>query len=158
MAETVTDLSGASVVLPTAVTVTVPVLVVEPAATVSVFALDSAKSAATAPVPAAAPTVTVTASLDALESVAVTVETPPLSEIDDGDNASLTVGAPSSSSIVSVRWPAGSATPLPPEAVPETLTSLFGSSTLLSTAAIVTVPQFDVFPAAIVSFVALDSA
>ena len=157
MAETVTDLSGASVTLSTAVTVTVPVLVVEPAAIVSAFALDSAKSAATAPAPAAAPTVTVTASLDGLVSVAVTVETPPLSEIDDGDNASLTVGAPSSSAMVSVR-PAGSATPLPPEAIPETLTSLSGSSMLLSTAAIVTVPQFAVFPAAIVSSVALDSA
>ena len=98
---TITCLSGASTSLSFAVTVTAPVLVVSPAAIVRVFALDRLKSAATTPGPAAVPTVTVTASLDAPDSVAVTVETPPFSEIDDEDSASVTVGSVSSSVSVS---------------------------------------------------------
>ena len=99
--ETVTDLSGESTVFPFAVTVTAPVLVVSPAAMTSALFALSAKSAAAAPAPAAAPTVTVTASLDALSSVAVTVDTPPVSGIDVGDNASAAVGNASSSVSVS---------------------------------------------------------
>ena len=95
VAETVADPSGASTASSTAVPVTVPVLAVEPAATVSVFAVESVK-----PSPVAE-TVSVTVSLDARFSTAVTVETPPSSEMDDGDRARVAAGAPSSS--LSVR-------------------------------------------------------
>ena len=105
VAETVTDLSGASVALSTAATVTVPVLVVEPIAMVSVFALDRPKSPDTAGDTAAADTVTVVASLAALSSVAVTVATPPFSEIDAGDSASDTTGLSSSMTVtVTASW------------------------------------------------------
>ena len=150
--ETVTDLFGESTEFPTAVIVTVPVLVASPDAIVNVSALDNVKSPETAPAPAAAETVTVTAALDVPESVAVTVDTPLLSETDDGDSARVTVGGPSSSRIVNVTLD-GSATLLPPEAVPETVTDLFGSSLLLSTAVIVTAPVLVVSPDAIVSVV-----
>ena len=95
VAETVTDLFGESVTSFVAASVTVPVLAVEPAATVSVFAVESVK-----PSPVAE-TVSVTVSLDARFSTAVTVETPPSSEMDDGDRARVAAGAPSSS--LSVR-------------------------------------------------------
>ena len=88
-------------------------------------------------------------------SVAVTVETPPFSEIDDADSDSVTPGAASSSAIVSVAFD-GAAAPPPPDTVPETVTDLSGSSSPLSTAAIVTAPALVVSPAAIVSVVALD--
>ena len=153
--ETDTVSSGSSVASPTADTVTVPELVVEPAAMVNVFALDRAKSPAAAVTPVA-DTVTVTASLDVRSSSAVTVETPPVSEIDDGDNASATVGNVSSSVSVSVTAD-GAATPLPPVAVAETVTLLSGASVALSTAVIVTVPALVVEPAAIVNVFALDS-
>ena len=116
--ETVTDLFGESTEFPTAVTVTVPVLVVSPDAIVNLSALDNVKSPETAPAPAAAATVTVTASLDAPESVAVTVDTPLLSEIDDEDSPSVTVGNASSSVSVNVTLD-GAVTPLPPETVPK---------------------------------------
>ena len=99
--ETVTLLSGASTALSFAVTVTTPALVVEPAAMVRVVAVLRAKSAAAAPVPAAAATVTVNAALDAPDKVAVTVETPPDSEIEDGPRTKLNVGRVSSSVRVS---------------------------------------------------------
>ena len=85
MPDTVTDLLAASTSLPFAVTVTRPALVVTPAARVRVVAVLRVKSPATAPVEAtaAAATVTVTASLDGPERVAVTVETPPVSVIDE---------------------------------------------------------------------------
>ena len=63
--DTVTLLSGSSSLLSTAVTVTVPVLLVAPAAIVNFAFPPSEKSAATAPVPAAAATVIVVSSLDA---------------------------------------------------------------------------------------------
>ena len=112
VAETVTDLSGASVALSVAVIVTVPALVVEPAAIVNVFALDSVKSV---PDPGDADTVSVTAALDGRFSVAVTVDTfdAPLSSIDDADNASATSGNASSSVMVSVTLD-GAATPVTP--------------------------------------------
>ena len=100
-AVTVTDLSGPSVASSTAVTVTAPALAVDPAAMISVAGFDSVKSPETAFVPAAAVTVSVTASLDARSSAAVTVVTPPLSEIDEDDSFSVAVGVASSS--VSVR-------------------------------------------------------
>ena len=155
--ETVTDLLSASTSLLFAVTVTVPELVVSPAAIVNVFAFDNAKSAATAPVPAAAATVTVAASLDTSESVAVTVDTPPASPIDVGDNASATVGNVSSSSIVNVTAD-GAATLLPPDiAVAETVTVSSASCVASSTAVTVTVPELVVSPAAIVNSSALDN-
>ena len=45
-------------------------------------------------------TVTVVAATEACDSVAVTVETPPFSEIDAGDSDSVTPGAPSLSVVV----------------------------------------------------------
>ena len=139
-----------------AVTVTEPALVVEPAAIVSVVALDSAKSAAIAPAPAAADTVTVTATLDVRSSRAVTVATPPFSEIEDEDSTSVVCGA-SSSVIVSVALD-GAATPLPPAAVADTATCLLPDATVLSFAVIVTEPALVVEPAAMVNVFALDSA
>ena len=109
VADTVTDLSGSSFALSFAVTVTTPVLAVSPAAMVSVAWLDSVKSPAPAFVPAVAATVSVTASLDARSSVAVTVLAlpAPLSAIVSGfegsgsDNASVATGVASSSFSVS---------------------------------------------------------
>ena len=151
--ETVTVLSGASTALSTAVNVTAPVLVVAPAAIVSVVPL-CVKSPATAGETGVADTVTVTDSLDAALSVAVTVLTPPFSLIEDGVSTRLTAGPTSSSVIVSVCGD-GSDTPFPPEADPETVTVLSGASTALSTAVNVTVPVLVVAPAAIVSVVPL---
>ena len=143
VAVTVTDLSGASTVLSFAVTVTMPVLAVCPDATVSVFALDSVK-----PFPEAA-TVSVTASLDARFKRAVTVATPPDSEIDEGDSANVAVGVASSS--VSVRLgPVTAPTPWSLDAVPVTVTERLPMlSTASFTAATVTVSvAFAVCPAA----------
>ena len=141
VAVTRTWASGSSAGLSCAVTVTVPVLTVAPAAMVSFVVLDSAKSPATAPVDAtgAADTVSVTAALDLPESVAVTVETPPFSPTVEGVSASATVGRVSSSVRVRVAFD-GFATPLPPAAAPETVTDLFGESTSLPFAVTVTVP------------------
>ena len=149
VADTVTDLSGASTGLFTAVTVTVPVLVVSPAAMVSVLLPVTVKSAPTAGDTAIVDTVSLTASLDGPLNVAVTVADPPFSEIEAGLRTSDTVGVASSSVIVRT-WSEGSATP-PPVAVADTVTSLSGASTALSTAVIVTVPVLVVSPAAIVS-------
>ena len=93
--------------LSTAVTVTAPVLAVAPAATVRVFAADSAKSPAIVSVPAAAAaaTVTVTASLEGWERVAVTDATPAFSRIEDGASTSATVGIASSSRICRYTGP-----------------------------------------------------
>ena len=149
VADTVTDLSGASTALFTALTFTVPVLVVAPAAIVSVSFALSVKSEATAGETAAADTTSVTFSLDTPLSVAVTVVESPFSEIDDGLSTRVTVGVASSSLIVRV-WSDGSATPLPPVAVADTVTDLSGASTALSTALILTVRVLVVSPAAIV--------
>ena len=80
--DTVTRLSGASVVSFTDVIVTVPVLVVTLAAIVSVVVADSVKSPATAGDTASAETVIVVAVVAGRFSVAVTVETLAFSEID----------------------------------------------------------------------------
>ena len=160
--ETVTDLSGSWVAAASpasfsAVTVTVPALVVEPAAMVSVLAVLSAKSPAiVSPPAAAAVTVTVTAALDLPDSRAVTVETPPFSEIasgDDGsgsDSSSVTTGSASSSSMVTVTS-RGFAAPEPPDTRPETTTSLSGASTSLLCGMTATCPVLVVAPAAMVS-------
>ena len=95
--ETVTDLSAASTELSTAVIVTVPVLVVEPAAIVRSLFVDSVA----APVAGLIDTVTVTAALDTEDSVAVTVLDPPFSAIVVSLSASVTVGVASSSVMVS---------------------------------------------------------
>ena len=67
---------------------------------VSVLSLLRRKSAAVAPVPAAAATVTVTAQLDGCESVAVTVNSPYASAVKVGANTSATVGTSSSSVVL----------------------------------------------------------
>ena len=151
--QTITDLSGESTSLPFAVTVTLPVLVVAPAAMVRVLAVLRAKSPDTAPIPHDAPTVTVTEpALVGCESVAVTIATPPVSVIDADDSTSDTVGRASSSSRVRVTSD-GSATPLPPVAVPDTVTDLSGASVSLPFAVTVTEPVLAVDPAAMVRVV-----
>ena len=152
-AATVTLLSGASVVLATAVTVTDPVLVVAPAAIVSDEPVR-VKSACIAGDTAVVVTVSVTASLDTPDSVAVTVDTPPFSRIEVADSTSAAVGVASSSVSVRVAF-GGFATLLPPAAVPETVTDLFGESTVLPFAVTVTVPALAVAPAAMVRVVAV---
>ena len=152
--DTVTVLSAVSTELFTAVIVTVPVLLVEPAAIVRSLFVDTVKSLFVAGLSALTETVTVTAALDAEDSVAVTVLDPPFSEIEDGLNTSVTVGVPSSSVMVSV-WSEGFDTP-PPLAEPDTVTVLFAASTVLSTAVTVTVPLLAVLPAAIVSVLLAD--
>ena len=151
--ETVTDLSGASVVSFTAVTVTRPVLVVAFAAKVRVVAVLRVKSPAAVFAPAAAATVTVTAAADCRSRVAVTVATPPFSEIELEDSASLVCGV-SSSARVRVAF-AGFATPLPPADVPDTTTCLFPEATALPLARTVTAPVLVVEPATIVKVIAV---
>ncbi len=102
MADTVTDLLGASTALFTALMLTFPVLVVDPAAMVSVSFALSVKSAPTAGDTAAADTMSVTFALDTALSVAVTTVESPFSPIDNGLSASDTVGVASSSVIVRV--------------------------------------------------------
>ena len=77
-----TLLSGASTELSAAVIVTVPVLVLEPAAIVSVLSVLSVKSDEVAGDTAAAETVRVMSWLDSALRVAVTVVEPPFSEIE----------------------------------------------------------------------------
>ena len=142
VAETVTVLFGASVVSSVAATVTAPLLAVEPAPMISVFAVDSVK-----PSPAAA-TVNVTAALDAPESVAVTVATPPASEMDEGDKARVAVGVPSSS--VRVRGaPVTGPTPCSLAAVPVTVTARLTTLSTWSSTAVSSTPAeaFAVAPA-----------
>ena len=119
---------------------------------VRVVSVLSVKSADTAGDTAAAETVNVTSWLETAPSVAVTVVEPPSSSMDDEPSTRDTVGVPSSSVIVRV-WLAGAATPLPPDAVADTVTCLSGASTSLSTAVTVTAPVLVVDPAAIVRVV-----
>ena len=93
-------LAGPTSSLSTAVSVTVPVLVVAPAAMVSVVPV-CVKSPATAGATGDIDTVTVTSSLDAVLNVARTaVEAPSISRLDPG--SSDRVGESSSSVIVTV--------------------------------------------------------
>ena len=156
VADTVTVLSlAASSASFTADTVTTPALAVAPAATVSVLFVLKRKSDDAVCKPADAVTVTVVGWLDRCESRAVTVDTPPFSEIDDDDNTSVTDGAASSSSMVSVTAD-GFATP-PPDAAADTDACLSGESVVSVTAVTVTAPALAVDPAAMVSVLALDS-
>ena len=83
VADTVTVLSGASRLLSTPVTVTVPVLAGRPGGDAQLrVGVLSVKSPLTAGATAAADTVTVVASLDARSRVAVTVLMPPFSLIE----------------------------------------------------------------------------
>ena len=152
--DTVTVLFGASTLLLFAVIVTVPVLAVLPAAIVRSLLFVIVKSLLVAGLTALAETVTVTAALDACDSAAVTVLDPPLSDIEAELSSRVTVGTPSSSVMVSVLL-AGFDTP-PPLDVADTVTVLFGASTLLLTAVIVTVPVLAVLPAAIVRSLFVD--
>ena len=74
----------------------------------------------------------------------------PVSSMVEGASASATVGAASSSSIVSVAS-AGLAILWPPDAAPETVTPLFGESVASAFAVTVTTPALVVAPAAKVS-------
>ena len=142
--------SGPSTSSSTAASTTVPALSVLPGAIVSRrFALN-AKSPASAGDTANAETVTVTSSAVTRLSCAVTRLSPPSSEICSGANTRVTVGAPSSSVIVSVCG-SGASRPAAPVAVALTRARRFGSSTSLSTAVTVTRPVLSVLPAAIVS-------
>ena len=151
VADTLTDLSwAASSPSSTADTVTTPPLTVVPAATVNVVLPLNVKSVATVCGPAEAATVNVVGWLDGRFSVAVTVATPPLSEIDEGVSTSATAGASSSSVMVRVLA-AGFATPLAPDTVAETCTDSSGASVVSSVAVRVTAPVLVVTPAAMVS-------
>ena len=154
--DTVTLLSASSRVLSTAVTVTVPLLLVAPAAMVSVALLLSLKSPFAVFAPAAAETVTVVCWLDARSRLAVTVAelVAPLSAIELRDSARVTVGVASSSVIVSVT-DEGCVIPCELVAEPDTVTLLSASSVELSTAVTVTEPVLLVLPAAMVSVVLL---
>ena len=100
VADTVTVFSSAWSLLSSAVIVTVPVLVVVVAAMISVSAPDSVKSLAVAGDTGVAETVIVVTALDGCDRVALTVETPPFSEMDEGISTNVTVGASSSSVVV----------------------------------------------------------
>ena len=148
--DTLTILSGESTALSTAVIVTPPVLFVALAAKLSVVPV-SMKSPATAGETADADTVTVKASDEAGETVAVTVLTPPFSLIICGVSISVTTGGDSSSVIIKVTSTGASAPDN--DTVPDTLTILSGESTALSTAVIVTPPVLFVALAAKLSVV-----
>ena len=99
--ETVTVLSAAaSTSLSSAVIVTTPPLDMFPAAIVSVVAVLNVKSSAVAGATGVAVTITVVGWTDGCDSAAVTVEIPPFSGIEAGSSASVTVGGPSSSVVV----------------------------------------------------------
>ena len=97
-----------------------------------------------------APTKSLTAAFAAELSTAVSVATPPFSEIDEEERTSDAIVAPSSSRMARATS-GGSAAPRPPDAAPETVTRLSAESTLLSAATIVTVPVLAVRPAAMIS-------
>ena len=148
--DTLTILSGESTALSTAVIFTVPVLFVALAAKLSVVPV-SMKSPATAGETDEADTVTVEASDEAGETVAVTVLTPPFSLIICGVSISVTTGGDSSSVTIKVTSTGASAPDN--DTVPDTRTILSGESTALSTAVIVTAPVLFVALAAKLSVV-----
>ena len=146
--DTVTVLFGVLTALSSAVIVTVPVLMVAPAAMVRVFALDREKSPTAAFAPGFADTVTAVIALEARSNVAVTVLIPPFSEIDAGDSESVTVGVASSSVRVK-EVPVTVPTPWSLRATPDTVMARFASSWALSTAVIATTSEASaVLPAA----------
>ena len=154
--ETVTCFAAPWTSLSLAVTVTTPALVVCPAATVRVPVAESAKSPGAAPVPAAAVTVTVVAAADGWERVAVTVATPPASEIEAGVSARVAVGAASSSATLRVTA-VGFAIPGGPAAVAVTCACFAGPSSVSSIAVTVTTPTLAVPWAAKVRVAGLES-
>ena len=103
-ADTVTSLSGASVSLSTAVSVTVPVLVVANGATVSTRFELGVKSSAAAGLTGVMDTVAVVSASEAWLSVSVTVLSVvlPASSIDAGVSTSVATGSRSSLTIVPV--------------------------------------------------------
>ena len=153
VALTVTSFSGPSTALLTAVTVTVPVLLVVPAAMVRVLLVLRLKSDEVVGDTAVAATVSVTASVETALSVAVTAVEPPFSAIDAEPRARETVRV--SSSVIERVLSDGASTPLPPETVALTVTSFSGPSTALFTPVIVTVPVLLVVPAAMVRVLAV---
>ena len=130
-AEMVTDLSAVAAPLLTAVTVTVPVLCIAPAGIVSVRPALSLKSPATAGDTGAADTVSVSASLDGLLSMAVTVLAPPFSPMAGGVSFKVAVGVASSSMMVPTAccFMALPASCAPAGLDSRTTTVSFGSST-----------------------------
>ena len=100
---------------------------------VSPAAMTMVASGPAVQAPATPVTVTVTAAADGPLNVAVSVATPPFSEIDAGDAAKVTVGAASSSAIVSTA-PLTPAAPCALAIVPITVTCRSGSSMPSSTA------------------------
>ena len=113
-----------------------------------------AAPAGTVNAPVTAVTVTVVTALDGCESVALTVDVPPFSEIDAGFSDSVAFGAASSSVIVRVTLGGLLVRPRLSDAVPDTLTLLSGASVSLSLAVTVTTPALVVAVAAKVSVVA----
>ena len=111
--DTITALSAAYTALSTAVMVTSPVLAVLPAVMVSVRLAESVESSATAgAIGVTATSIVVTAS-DAMSSVAVTVVTPPFSEMVVEDRSSATTGRTGV-----VAETGGGALPTPPFSLP----------------------------------------
>ena len=152
--DTVTVLSGESTVLGMAVTVTVPVLVMAPAAMTSSLLLLSAKSRANAFKPGTADTVTVVLASDGRFKFAVIAVLPRFSEIVSSKSSidKLTTGSGSSSSrvrptlftvTVSEFCDATELT-----AVPATVVVRFSSSRVLFTAVTVTESVLVVAPLA----------
>ena len=129
--------------------VTVPVLVVWPAAMTSSVPVCW-KCAPLAGDCALAVTVIVVSWLDAPLSVAVTPVEPRASPIAAAPSASITAGIASSSMMASCSA-AGAVAPLPPVTVAVTSTSLFAACTSLFTEVMVTVPVLSVWPAVMVS-------
>ena len=149
-ADTVTDLSGASTLLSTPVMVTAPVLLVDPAAMVRVLLDAMVKSPLTAGDTGDAETTTVTSWEEAPLSEAVTLVVPPFSPMEDELRLRVTVGAASSSVMVSVKA-TGSVTPSAFEEAPDIVTVLSGASTPLSMALTVSAPALVASPGAIVN-------
>ena len=126
--ETSTSRSGWSMVLSLAVTVTVPVLSVAPAAIRRTLFELSVKSFPSAASTGAAETAITVSSLEARSSFAITVLFPPFSGIEAGVRTSVACGVSSLSLIVTVAGFTVS-----PVAVPRTVTVSSGSSMLSST-------------------------
>ena len=126
VALTVIDLFGASTSLSTPVMVTFPVLLVEPASIVRVSLEEMVKSPLTAGDTGLADTVRVTASEEGRLREAVTSAIPPFSLMEGELRSILTVGAESSSVMVSVRLE-GALTPSPPLTAADTVTDLSGA-------------------------------
>ena len=150
VANTVTDLSGASTLLSTPVMVTAPLPLVDPVAMVKVLLEVRVKSPLTAGDTGLADTVKVTAWEDNPLREAVTLALPPFSPMEGELRSRVTLGIPSSSVMVSVTA-AGSVTPSAFVAAPDIITVLSGASTPLSMALTVNAPALVVSPSAIVN-------